>query len=69
MRELLCSNGVAIIPDRGLGLYKDPSDGGIRHSRNTLIFHYETNERIMVEAANVADEVANEEFLCSRVGP
>ena len=31
VRELLYSNGVAILPDRGLDLYKAPNAAGIRY--------------------------------------
>eukprot|EP00973_Karenia_brevis_P061606 8567243-Karenia_brevis.AAC.1 len=59
VRELLYSNGVAIVPDRGLDLYRAPSAAG-RYCRNSTILYYELDDKQIVKSANVAATVAEE---------
>jgi len=60
LRELAYSNGIAIIPDRGLDIYKGSSSDGLRFCRNSTVLYYECDDKLVVRSANVAASVASE---------
>jgi len=60
LRELTYSNGVAIIPDRGLDIYKGSSSDGLRFCRNSKVLYYECDDKLVVRSANVSVSVASE---------
>jgi len=60
LRELSYSNGIAIVPDRGLDIYKGTCSGGLRFCRNTTVLYYECDDNLVVRSANVAASVASE---------
>ena len=60
VRELLYSNGIAILSDRGLDIFRAPSAKGVRYCRNVSIHYYEVDDKVVVKTANVAASLASE---------
>ena len=60
LREVVFSNGVAVVPDRGLDLYRAPTSDGLRFCRNATVLYYELNDTWVAASSNVAAKIADE---------
>ncbi len=53
-------NGVAIIANRGLDLFRVPSASGLRFCRGAIVHYYELDRKQIAEQVNVAAKVAGD---------
>ena len=59
MRELRYPNGIVIIPDRGLDIYKAPDASGVRYCRSCPLLYFELDCGTICKEENVAATVAH----------
>ena len=60
IRELRYSNGIVIVPDRGIDIFRGPDRHGTRYCRSCTILHFEMDAGTVCRDSNVAAAIAAE---------